>query len=112
MEQTLPLPTLLLIRTSDFLLGYWWILGLCVAGVVVILKNFFKTQEGQWMLDRFKIKIPLIGQVVIKQEIGRFARTLSSLLSNGVPILEALEITKDISRNRLVSTEIEKIQKD
>ncbi len=109
MQQTLPLITTLMIKFSTFIGGYWWLLLIGGAFLIGLGWNFSRREEGKWIIDRIKLRIPLIGNVVLKQELGRFARTLGSLLSNGVPILEALEITKEVANNKLLSEEIHTI---
>ncbi len=109
MEQVLPLPTQILINISWAISRYWWLIFAIIGGIVLLVWNFARTEEGKWFMDKTTLRIPLLGAVILKRQIGRFARTLSSLLMNGVPILEALEITKDVSTNKLVSKEIDKI---
>ncbi len=109
LQQTLPLPTQILIAISWWLSNYWWLIILSIAGVILLVWNFSRSEKGRWQIDSFKLRIPLFGMIVLKQEIGRFARTLGSLLANGVPILEALDITKEVATNKLVAVEIDKI---
>lgn len=109
MQQTLPFITKAMINFSYFIGHYWWLILGALLVVGITIWNLARTEEGRWVVDRIKLRSPVFGTVVLKQELGRFARTLSSLLANGVPILEALEITKDISGNKLISAEIDKI---
>ncbi|MFH0792711.1 MAG: type II secretion system F family protein [bacterium] len=109
LQQTLPAPTLLLIAISGFLGKTWWILIL--GGVLSVMGfiNFAKTTKGRLIVDRTKLRLPLLGPLIIKRETSRFARTLGSLLHNGVPILVALEIVQEVMSNRIVQQEVEKL---
>lgn len=109
LQQTLPLPTQILISLSWWMGHYWWLLLGSIGLLVIIIWNVIQAEEGRRVIDRLKLRLPILGLVILKQEIGRFARTLGSLLANGVPILEALEITKDVATNKLVEVEVDKI---
>ncbi len=80
-----------------------------VAALVVIFRIFAKTEQGSRILDRLKLKSPLIGPLITKTAISRFSRTLGTLVSSGVPILPALNITKETAGNFVVSQAIEKV---
>ncbi len=101
--EALPLSTQMLIMLSDFLRGYWWaILGVVILGVTAF-RRWVATPEGRTGWDGAKLKIPLLGDLIRKIEIARFARTLSTLVSSGVPILQALSIVKDTLTNEVIS---------
>ncbi len=106
MNQTLPLPTILLIAVSDFLKMYWWLFFLAVIVIAVGLRQFVKTERGRYAYDRFVLKLPLVGTLKQKLAVARFARTLGSLLENGVSLLAALDIVKNIVGNRLIGDAI------
>jgi len=107
MGQALPWPTLLLIRLTDFLASYWWLLALLVAGAVVALSRYRQTEQGRLRLDRLQLKAPLFGQLLLLIITARLARTLATLLSNGVPLLKALGITRSLVSNRLLRQALE-----
>jgi general secretion pathway protein F len=91
LEQTLPLPTIILISISAFIRSYWYLI-LLVAGVTLYLLSRYKaTPRGQELYDRFLLRIPVFGRLIMLGIVIRFTRTLSSLLSSGVPLLKAMD---------------------
>ena len=104
----LPLPTKLLMGFSNFLLGYWWLIGLVVLAVVILFKRFQSSEAGARKLDELRMKLPVVGKVVKLNLFGQFARTLGTLLQNGVPVLTALKITEQVLSNRIVKEAIAK----
>ncbi len=104
----LPLPTRMLIGLSQFLLNYWWLL-ICIVIVLIILFFRFKASDaGGRKLDEWKMKAPVIGKVMNLNLFGQFARTLGTLLQNGVPVLTALKITEQVLPNRLIKEAVAK----
>jgi type IV pilus assembly protein PilC len=98
----LPLPTRVVIAMSDFLIGYWWaILGAIGAGVFA-LKSYYATAAGRLQIDALMLKAPVLGDVIRKSAVSRFTRTLGTLVSSGVSILEGLEITAKTAGNQVV----------
>ena len=112
LNQALPLPTQILIQTSSFLSSYWWMLALVVFLMALTFKQFLKTEEGKGIWHRLQLQIPLFGAVIQKKEVARFARTFGALVRNGVPILSALEIVKEVATNVLVKVEVDKIMEN
>lgn len=110
MGQALPASTLLLLNVSSFLQHYWWALILAVAFSVVALRAYIATAEGQALADQLKIKIPLLRTLQIKIIIARFARTLGTLLQSGVPILEAIQVSRAVVGNSVVSRSLEALE--
>jgi general secretion pathway protein F len=108
MRQTLPLPTVVLIEVSDFLLSFWWVILLVVFCGILILRRIGKRPRARYLQDRLKLRIPVIGRLNQKIALGRFARTLGSLLQSGVSLISALEIVSRIVDNVLVQEVIEK----
>jgi type II secretory pathway component PulF len=104
----LPLPTRMLIGFSNFLIGYWWLLGLVVIVAVILFFRFKASDAGGRKLDEWKMKAPAIGKVVKLNLFGQFARTLGTLLQNGVPVLTALKITEQVLPNRLIKEAVAK----
>jgi type IV pilus assembly protein PilC len=98
----LPLPTRVVIGMSKFLTGYWW----AVAGVtwllVFSLKRYYTTPNGQLAIDRLMLKLPVLGDLLRKSAVSRFTRTLGTLISSGVSILDGLEITAKTAGNRVI----------
>jgi type II secretory pathway component PulF len=104
----LPLPTRMLIGLSQFLSGYWWLLGLLIIVALILFKRFQASEEGGQKLDEWKMKVPVFGKVVKLNLFGQFARTLGTLLQNGVPVLTALKITEQVLPNRLIKEAVAK----
>jgi type II secretory pathway component PulF len=104
----LPLPTRALMGFSKFLLGYWWLLGLILIVAVILFKRFQASAEGARKLDEWRLKAPVFGKAVQLNLFGQFARTLGTLLQNGVPVLTALKITEQVMSNCIVKEAIAK----
>ncbi len=102
----LPLPTRILIKISHILQGYWWLLGLLAILLVILFKRFQSTTAGARKLDEWRLKAPVFGKVIQLNLFGQFARTLGTLLQNGVPVLTALKITEQVLSNRLIKEAI------
>jgi general secretion pathway protein F len=103
MNQTLPLPTLILIRVSDFFTGFWWTLILLPVLAVLGIYMIRKTDKGELYTDLVVIRLPVAGGLIRKLITARFSRTLGSLLENGVPLMTALTIARKIAGNRVIS---------
>ena len=104
----LPLPTRLLMGFSNFLSHFWWLLGLLVIVAIILFKRFQASAEGARTLDEWKLNAPVFGKVMRLNLFGQFARTLGTLLQNGVPVLTALKITEQVIANRIVKEAIAK----
>ena len=102
----LPMPTQIVMDLSDFLRAYWWTLLLGAAGFIVALRKARATDKGRLVTDRFMLKVPVLGDVLLKGAIARFTRTLGTLISSGVPILDGLEITANTSGNKVLENAI------
>ena len=109
--EQLPLPTRIVVGVSNFVAGVG---GLIVLGVIVAIglavRAYYKTEKGRWRIDSILLKIPIIGTILRKIAIARFSRTLSTLLSSGVPILQALDITARTAGNVILEHAINKIR--
>ena len=106
--QALPLPTQILLGISTIIRKYWFIIIGVIVVFVMSLNKIYRTAEGRFAIDRLKLNSPLMGPLIKKIEIAGFARTLSTLLENGVPILDALNIVLETIGNVLIKNEIEK----
>jgi len=104
----LPWATRLLIGISHTFSHYWWLIFLAALCGWVIFNRFKATEEGRRRIDTWKMNAPLLGKVIRLNIFGQFARTLSTLLVNGVPVLTALKITEDVIPNRMVKEAIAK----
>jgi general secretion pathway protein F len=112
MHKALPAPTLFLIGLSQFMQTYWWTMFILLAGLVFGFRGFGKTEKGRRHIDKTILKLPLFGPLVQKLAVARFARTLGSLLENGVSMLQALDIVKNIAGNVIISEIIEQASED
>lgn len=97
----LPLATRIVIGMSDFLQNEWYILLAVIAAVVFGWKTWAKTESGRYKIDQFKLKLPVFGKLIQKTACARFARTLSTLLQAGMPMMNAIETTADTMSNVL-----------
>ncbi|MDH7502065.1 MAG: type II secretion system F family protein [Verrucomicrobiota bacterium] len=98
----LPAATRALIGLSHFLAGYWWTIPVVVVAAVVAFNRYRSTEMGRRTIDRLVLKAPVIGRVVQLNLFGQFARTLGTLLQNGVPVLTALKITEQVVPNTII----------
>ncbi len=107
-DVALPLPTQMLMGFSNFLIHYWWLIGFVMIVAVILFKRFQASEEGARKIDEWKMSAPIVGKVVKLNLFGQFARTLGTLLQNGVPVLTALKITEQVLSNRLIKEAIAK----
>ncbi|MCJ7684413.1 MAG: type II secretion system F family protein, partial [Desulfobacteraceae bacterium] len=107
MHQVLPLPTLILIGVSNFLKSFWWLVLGGLGCAVFLIRRSIKTPKGRHIWDRLKLRTPVIGTVNTKTAMARFSRTLGSLLQNGVPLLPALGIVRNIVSNTVIAEGID-----
>ena len=108
MNQALPTPTRFLIAASDLFKRFWWLLVVVIVAGLVALKAFRKTERGLVTTDRIMLSMPVMGMLLKKIAVARFSRTLASLLENGVTMLPALEIVRNVTGNVVISSLIEK----
>ncbi len=106
-EATLPIPTRILIWFSDAIADYWYLFILLAVALVFGFKRFLKTTKGRELYDRFTLKVPLFGKLMRMVAISRFSRTLSTLMSSGVQLLNALDIVKNIVENAMLVKAVE-----
>lgn len=98
----LPLPTRVVIGASEFLTGYWWAIILVIAAIVFAIRQYYATPDGHRRIDQMMINSPVLGDVIRKSAVSRFTRTLGTLISSGVSILDGLEITAKTAGNRVI----------
>ncbi|PYS90982.1 MAG: pilus assembly protein PilC [Acidobacteria bacterium] len=109
--ELLPLPTRIVMGVSHFIAGWGGLVVLvAIIGIALALRMYYKTPGGRRRIDYLVLKAPLIGKILLKIAVARFARTLSTLLSSGVPILQALDITARTAGNVIVEAAITKIR--
>jgi len=98
----LPLPTQLVIAMSAFLQAYWWAVLVGAAAAAFAFRQYYKTDNGERVVDGLLLKLPIMGDLLRKTAVARFTRTLGTLVSSGVSILEGLEITAKTAGNRVI----------
>ena len=102
----LPMPTRVVIGLSKFLKTYWYLLGGGMAAAVWLFRRYYATPNGKLAVDRFMLRMPVLGDVLRKSAVSRFTRTLGTLISSGVSILDGLEITAKTAGNRVIQDAI------
>lgn len=111
MNATLPLPTRITIMISNALKSSILIIVAAIVALVTLLRVYYKTNNGQKVIDTFLLKVWIMGPIIQKSSISRFARTLGTLLASGVAILDALEITAKTAGNRVVQDAVMEARK-
>lgn len=112
MNVDLPLTTQILIGISHAFTNYWWLLALVVVASLLLFKRFQSTEAGKRKLDEWRLNAPVFGKVIRLNIFGQFARTLCTLLQNGVPVLTALKITEQVIPNRIIKEAIAKTREE
>ncbi|HKR01306.1 MAG TPA: type II secretion system F family protein [Pyrinomonadaceae bacterium] len=109
--EQLPYPTQVVVGISEFMAG-WGGLAILggVVGLVVVIRTYYKTPGGRLKLDALMLKLPIFGSILRKIAVARFSRTLSTLLSSGVPILQSLDITARTAGNTIIEQAILKVR--
>ncbi len=110
MGQILPLPTRILIYTSDFLHSYGVVIAAFVIASIFILRRMLRIPQGRGAFDKIKLKLLIFGRIILKTEVSRLTRTLSLLLSSGISIMQALDISISIVENQIVKHEVLKFK--
>jgi len=109
---TLPAPTAALIAISDFMRQYFYVAIALIFLGLFLFKRYAKTKKGRLRIDKLKLTMPIFGTLIKKMAVGKFTRTLSTLVRSGVPILGALEIVSKTSGNRVVETAVDKVREN
>ena len=107
MEMALPWPTLLLINLVDLLAAWWWLLALVLAACLTFLLRYRRTAAGRLRIDRMLLRAPLFGRLMLLIASTRFSRTLATLLQSGVPLIKALDISRNLLANRVLSSAVD-----
>lgn len=109
----LPAPTLFVMAISDFFVSYWWaIFGAIGGGLWFFFYTWKRSEKMQSTMDRLMLKLPIIGEIIRKATIARFSRTLSTMFSAGVPLVEALDSVAGASGNRVYFDATKRIQSE
>ncbi len=107
LHMELPLMTRLLIRAGDLFSGGWWLLMLVVLAGGAVLRHYARSERGALELHRRILQLPLIGRLVLYTATARLSRTLATLLESGVPLLTALDISRELMSNRILRQTLE-----
>jgi type IV pilus assembly protein PilC len=108
---TLPLPTRIVMGLSAFVQGFWWVFIAVTVGLIFGLKQIRKHPRGRYYFDKVLLMMPVVGPLLRKIAVGRFTRTLGTLITSGVPILEGLAITARTSGNAVLEEALMKVRK-
>jgi general secretion pathway protein F len=106
-EQALPMPTMILLVTTNFLRQYWLVVLVVLVGTGLLLVMYFRTKKGQFLYDRLILRVPIFGRLIRMTATTRFTRTLGTLLTSGIPLLKSMNIVKNIVNNRVLAQAIE-----
>jgi type II secretory pathway component PulF len=107
----LPLPTRILLQIHHTITSYWWLGVLVLVGAVVGWRAFVRTNEGRIAWDRFRLAIPGYGPVIRHRYYAQFARTLGTLMENGVPLLRALDLVAEIAGNKFLESKLVEVRR-
>jgi MSHA biogenesis protein MshG len=103
---TLPLPTRILIATSNFFVNYWWVLIAIIIGLIFMWISYINTKHGKLMFDKYKTSVPLIGGIIERSLLSRFTRSFALCFKSGMPLLEAIQIIAATSDNTYMEKKI------
>ena len=98
----LPGPTQLVINISNFFQSYWYFMAGALVGIIMAIKRYYATVNGRIVIDRLLLKVPIIGDLIRKASVAKFTRTLGTLITSGVPLLEGLSICAKTSGNKVI----------
>ena len=110
LDSELPITTRMILAMSDSVKGYWYVYLIVVIGIVVGVKLYGNTENGRHNLDKLKLKIPVFGLLQTKSACASFARTMSTLLQAGMPMIDAIEISASTMKNVLYYDALEKVK--
>lgn len=106
--QALPMPTQIVIAMSNFLQRWWWLMGGAAYGAFFAFKKYYATEGGKKVVDELVLKLPVFGDLLRKVAVAKFTRTLGTMITSGVPIMDGLEIVAKTAGNKTVETAIMK----
>ncbi len=108
-KEPMPAITQFVMNISDMMIHQWWIFIVAIIGIIVIYRVVNSNSKGKWGIDWCKYNMPLFGTIISQTAIARFSRTLGTLMSSGVPVLNALIIVRDTSGNEVVASAVQKV---
>ena len=98
----LPGPTQIVIDTSNFFIDYWYVILGGIVGTIFGIKKYYATVQGRMVIDKLLLKLPVVGDLIRKASVAKFTRTLGTLLSSGVPLLDGMTICAKTSGNKVI----------
>lgn len=104
--EELPLPTQIAINLSSVALAYFWYMLAGIVGTIIGIRAYYRTERGRQVIDGIVLRLPIVGDIFRKTAVARFTRTLSTLVSSGVPILDSLAITGKTAGNKVVENAV------
>jgi len=108
MNVELPAITQMLLALSDIMQEWWWVILPCLALIPISIMQFFRSPQGQRVFDTNILRVPVFGSMMRKVAVARFTRTLGTMISSGVPILQALEVTASTAGNVVIKEAVDK----
>jgi type IV pilus assembly protein PilC len=110
LDVVLPAPTRILIWFTRTVTKYWYVILGVIVGSLYVLRRYIATPAGRMRFDRFKLRVPVFGPLVHKVTLSRFSRTFGTLISSGVPIMQALEVVAGAVDNKVVTKAVEEVR--
>ena len=107
--QDIPLPTKILLDVSGAVQTYWWVAALLIVAALLGGRLFASSPAGRARLDQTLLRLPLVGEVVLKSEVSRLTRVLGTLLKSGVPVITALSVVREIVGNRVLAEAVDRL---
>ena len=107
MGATIPLPTLMLLEVSGAVHRYWWLLALVVGLGALVVRAILSTPNGRLRADRLLLRLPIVGEVIVKTEVARFTRVMGTLLRSGVAMIQALAVVRETLGNRVLAEAVQ-----
>jgi len=105
----IPLPMRIMLAVSGGIVGYWWAILLVIIGSVLLVKRHLNTETGRQQLDSALLRMPLIGTLMTQIEVSRFSRTLGTLLRSAVPMLQSINIVREVVGNTVISGALDSV---
>jgi MSHA biogenesis protein MshG len=105
----LPFITRLLLGFSEFMVSYWWLMMVMLAGVAMGFRYYINTREGRFKWDKHKLNLPIVGPIILKATLSRFARSLALTFKSGMPILQGMSVVGQVVDNAFMRSRIEKM---
>jgi general secretion pathway protein F len=105
----IPLPTLVMLRTSEFLQAWGWLMAMVLGIGLTTFFSYIRTPKGRWWWDDFRLRMPLLGDALRKAETARFARAMATLVSNTVPLVQSIQIAAGTMANQRIAKSLESV---